>query len=233
MCSSDEDGYIPIKYIKEIENIQTVEQIEINSPNVVDKSDNNKRLSPFAQNYIPNRPTGMTSITIPCQNITVPKVTPYCGENYDKRHAWKDIQAKPQEYIETLTLQNENIKIIKDIPHDIPYILCLPLKTDRPTTTPPTPQVSNITESYIQQTTYYPTPQTPTETKQHTKSAYTTYHIPSTSERYIERIPCNDSKMKPHPHCSRTSNHAQEQIQEQLPEQKQGQNQEQKQEQEQ
>jgi len=43
-------------------------------------------------------------------------------------------------------------------------------------------------------TTYYPTPQRLTETKQHTKPAHTTYHIPIPSEQqYIEEVPFNNN----------------------------------------
>jgi len=131
-----------------------------------------KRLNPLVKNYIPNRPTAMTSITItkeespPSQetpvrqnknnntrtgmtlvivnynNSKTTEVTPatqYCGEHYDERHAWKDIQAEQQEYIEILPLQNENIHT-ENLPHNIQDIPCIP-KNNIPTTTPPIPQV--------------------------------------------------------------------------------------------
>jgi len=63
MCSGDENGYIPIKYFKEIKNIYTGEQIEIKNAIENNKTDNNTRLSPLAQSYIPVQLTGMTPIT--------------------------------------------------------------------------------------------------------------------------------------------------------------------------
>jgi len=64
LCSGDENWHIPITYFKEIRNIQTGEQIEIKSASCVDKVKMDKRLNPLLQNYIPNRPTAVTSLTI-------------------------------------------------------------------------------------------------------------------------------------------------------------------------
>jgi len=113
--------------------------------------------------------------------------TQYCGEYYDKKHAWKDILAEQKKYIELLTLQKENIMVSHDIP-DIP-------KTHIPTTTSPKSQVPRITKEYIQYTTYYPTRQKVTETKHHTKPAHTTYHIPATSKKHIKAVLCNKTKL--------------------------------------
>jgi len=127
VCSSNENGYISIKYFKEIKNIQTGEQIEIKSTNVIVKSDKNKHLSPIAQYYIPNQPTGMTLITIPSEKVQETKITPatqQCGEPYDPKRAWKDVQAEQAEYIDVLTRQNENIHTTKNIPQDIPHVPC-------------------------------------------------------------------------------------------------------------
>jgi len=64
MCSGNRSGNIPIKYLKEIKNIQTRKQNEIKSASVLDKIKLDKRLNPFVQNYIPNRPTAVTLLTI-------------------------------------------------------------------------------------------------------------------------------------------------------------------------
>jgi len=64
MCSRNESGYIPIKYFKEIKNIQTGEQIKIESNTAVGKINLDKRLIPLVQNYIPNRPTAVASLTV-------------------------------------------------------------------------------------------------------------------------------------------------------------------------
>jgi len=94
MCKGDEIGCLPIIYIKEIRNIQTGKQIEIKSDNIIDKTKHDKRLIPLVQNYVPNRATGMTPITIPSEQVQELKMTPvttYCEEHYDPEHAWKDI----------------------------------------------------------------------------------------------------------------------------------------------
>jgi len=59
MCSGDKNGCIPIKYFKEIRNIQKGEQVEFirHSPE--------KSLSPSAQNFVPIALTGI----IPTNNI--------------------------------------------------------------------------------------------------------------------------------------------------------------------
>jgi len=62
MCSGNGSGYIPIKYFKEIKNIQTAEQTEIMSASVIDKIKMDKRLNLLVQNYIPNGPTTVTSL---------------------------------------------------------------------------------------------------------------------------------------------------------------------------
>jgi len=64
MCSGDKKGCIPIKYFKEIRNIQTGEQIEIKINTTADKTKLDKRLNPLLQNYVPNRPTAVTTFTI-------------------------------------------------------------------------------------------------------------------------------------------------------------------------
>jgi len=137
----------------------------------------------------------MTPVTVDYSDNKEAEVMPttqYCGEHYDKKHAWKDILAEQQEYMELLTLQNEIINT-GIISHDIPNIPCIP-KTNIPLTTPPNSQGPKITKKYIQYTTYYPTPQKATETKQHTKPAHTTYHILIQSEQeYQEEVPSSNS----------------------------------------
>jgi len=76
MCSGNENGHIPITYFKEIRNIQTEEQIEIKCAIGVDKIKMNKRLNPLVQNYIPNRPTEVTSLLINDYQESQSPVTP-------------------------------------------------------------------------------------------------------------------------------------------------------------
>jgi len=54
----------------------------------------------------------------------VTPVTTYCGEYYNAKHAWKDLQAEEEEYRELLTLQEENITTTQNIPPSIPHIPC-------------------------------------------------------------------------------------------------------------
>jgi len=51
-CSGDENGYIPIKYFKEIKNIHTGEQVEFNR-HIPTNNTQDKSLSPLEQNFIP------------------------------------------------------------------------------------------------------------------------------------------------------------------------------------
>jgi len=64
MCASDTTSHIPTKYFKKMKNIQTGEQIEIKSPDIVDKSNIDTGLSPLAKDYVPMQLTGMTPVTI-------------------------------------------------------------------------------------------------------------------------------------------------------------------------
>jgi len=50
---------------------------------------------------------GMTPATVKESDNKEAEVTPttqYCGEYYEEKHAWKDILAEQQDYIELLTL---------------------------------------------------------------------------------------------------------------------------------
>jgi len=86
--------------------------------------------------------------------------------------------------------------------------------------------VPKITKEHIQYTTNYPTPQKSTETKQHTKPAHTTYHIPSTSEKNIESVTCNDNKTMTHTRYTTTLDKRQNKKQEHVTEQEQDREQE-------
>jgi len=101
----------------------------------------------------------MTLVTVGNSDNKRADVTPttqYCGEHYDEKHAWKNILAEQEEYIEILTLENEN-KETNNIPHEIPGIPCIP-ETLIPKTQPPTPQEPK-TAPLLQYTTCHPTPQ--------------------------------------------------------------------------
>jgi len=189
MCKGDENGCLPIIYFKEIRNIQTGEQIEVKSDNIIDKTKHDKRLNPLVQNYVPNRPTGMTPITIPSEQVQEPKrmpVTTYCVEHYDAEHAWKDIQAEQAEYIELLTVKNENFNIIQKsisgIPTHtrcIPNMPCIPTQAIISTNISPVQRESDGKNIYKQYTTYYQTHDFPVYKEQVTTSEHTTYHIPT------------------------------------------------------
>jgi len=205
------------------------EQIEIKSSDVMNKIKYDKRLNPLEQNYIPNIPTAVTSITVnefqnpqsPTTSVKYPKnngtrtgttprtvnyninkgpamtitvnhsnnkegevtsTTQYCGEQYDGEHAWKNILAEQEEYIEILTLeisQEKNNYIPLNLPN-VPFIR----ETIKTTTTPSTTQDPKTTQQ-LQYKAYHPRPQKLTENKHYTKRAHTTYNIPATSETNI------------------------------------------------
>jgi len=50
--------------------------MEIKSANIVDKPHHDGRLSPLVQNYVPNKLSGMTPITVQSEKSKVPKLTP-------------------------------------------------------------------------------------------------------------------------------------------------------------
>jgi len=133
---------------------------------------------PITIQYNTRQRPGMTAVTVnDNKNTEVTPTTQYCGEYYDENHAWKDILAEQEEYIELLTLQNV-ITETGIISRDIPSIPCIP-KTDIPITIPPSSQWPKENNEYMQYSTYYPTPQKATETKQHTRPTYSRYHIPN------------------------------------------------------
>jgi len=99
MCAGDENGCIPIKYFKEIKNIQTGEQVEFKEY-IPKKITQNKSLSPLAQNFIPVRteesePNNIKRRTNKDQPM-VPKQ--YCGQAYDNKPAWKDLELEFKDY---------------------------------------------------------------------------------------------------------------------------------------
>jgi len=92
----------------------------------------------LVQNDVPNKIAGRTHITVNCKKL--PKVTPvstYCGEYYDERYAWKNIQSKEAEYNELLTLHEEDNTTSQNIPKSIPKIPCHIMKETRIKTTKP------------------------------------------------------------------------------------------------
>jgi len=107
-------------------------------------------------------------------------VQTYCGEYYDAENAWKEVQAEQEEYMEYLTLQNENIDTIKNIPQNIPHI---PHHTTIPTSTSLATNDTKVIKSYTQDTTYY---QQPTQ-----KLPNLTYHIPLTYQTILNDASTN------------------------------------------
>jgi len=52
-------------------------------------------------------------------------VTTYCGEHYDARQAWKNLQAEEAEYLELLTLQDVS-SVVSSFFNDLPDLtFCL------------------------------------------------------------------------------------------------------------
>jgi len=100
MCAGDENRCIPIKYFKEIKNIQTGEQVKFER-HIPKKITQDKSLSPLAQNFIPVRmeesePNNIKR-TINKDEQMVPKQ--YCGQAYDDKHAWKDLELEFSDYL--------------------------------------------------------------------------------------------------------------------------------------
>jgi len=96
------------RYFKEIRNIYTGELVEINqhkSDNIVNSEGHgqDKSLSPFAQNFIPVGITEIrpTNVNIPPgqeRQIIQTNTAQYCGQEYDVKHAWKDLQLEREDY---------------------------------------------------------------------------------------------------------------------------------------
>jgi len=82
MCSGDENGYIPIKYFKEIKNIQTGEQIEFDKITPKQECKSNK-LSALAQGFVSNYRT-ITNLVINTDGSTTQDIPKYCGQAYNK-----------------------------------------------------------------------------------------------------------------------------------------------------
>jgi len=119
MCSGDVNGYIPIKYFKEIKNIHTGEQIEfnINTPKQDCKA---KSLSVLAQGFFPNSKTTPKDIietvkTTQTNSTTAQIATKYCGEAYNEIQSRKNIISEQREYNKSLPT-NTKINTVMDIP---------------------------------------------------------------------------------------------------------------------
>jgi len=100
MCSGDEKRCIPIKYFKQIKNIHTGEQAEFER-HIPTKKTHEKSLSPLALNFIPvqmekKKPNNIKG-PINKDEQMVPKQ--YCGQAYDDKHAWKDLELELNDYL--------------------------------------------------------------------------------------------------------------------------------------
>jgi len=62
MCPGDRNGYIPVKYFKEVKNIHTGEQIDFKTNNISAVTQMDNRLYPLVQYYTPTHVTGMTTV---------------------------------------------------------------------------------------------------------------------------------------------------------------------------
>jgi len=117
MSSGKEKGCIPIKYFKEIKNIHTKEQVKFRKHIPVDNKQD-KSLSLLAQKFIPVQLTGMLPTNINIQigrekqtKIAVPEL--YCGQEYDDKHVWNDLQFKHDEYYDNVSEQNKEINTLQ------------------------------------------------------------------------------------------------------------------------
>jgi len=114
MCSGNIDGYIPIKYFKEIKNIQTGEQIEFNK-NTPKPESKSKSLSALAQGFVPNQGTKLNVITETNKSTIQQDCTKYCGQAYNELQSSTNILAEQHEYKNSLTSMKTNINILHDI----------------------------------------------------------------------------------------------------------------------
>jgi len=113
MCSGDEKGCIRSKYFKEIKNIHTSEQIKFEK-HIPPKVTQEKNLSPLAQNFFPvQKEEGKPHIKKPIyeDEQTTPKQ--YCGQVYDDKHVWKDLEL---EFHDSLAEEKKKIDTLQNIP---------------------------------------------------------------------------------------------------------------------
>jgi len=99
MCAGDEKGCIRIKYFKKIKNIQTGEQVEFERQ-VPTKITKDKSLSPLAQNFIPVQmeESKTNNIKRPINRDEQMAPKQYCGQAYDDKQAWKDLELEFNDY---------------------------------------------------------------------------------------------------------------------------------------
>jgi len=117
MRSGDKKGCIPIKYFKKIKHIHTGEQVEFER-HIPTKNTQDKNLSPLAQNFLPVqveeiRPTSIKRPINKNEQILITEPEQYCGQAYDDKHAWKDLELEFNDY---LAEEKRNINTLQHIP---------------------------------------------------------------------------------------------------------------------
>jgi len=103
MCSGDMKECIPTKYFKEIKHKHTGEQVEFER-HIPTGNTQDKNLSPLAQNFIPVqvqeiKPTKNERPVNKDEQILLTEPEQYCGQAYDEKHVWKDLELKFNDYI--------------------------------------------------------------------------------------------------------------------------------------
>jgi len=212
MCSGDEKDSIPIKYFKEIRNIQTGEQIEIKLNTIADKTRLDKCLNPLVQNYVPNRPTAVTSLTTnnfqePLTSATSNRHHTVTSSQTTPKYTYKPKKCTKMILDPTNAAKHINMKYCGEHYDEVhawknilaeqkEYIELLTLEKDKEynkdvtQTQPNKPTNStNLKDNVLQHQAYYPTPQKATDTERHTKPAQTTHQPPQTHESTINGIP--------------------------------------------
>jgi len=99
MCAGDENGYIPVKYFKKIKNIQTGEQVEFKR-HLPKKFTQDKSLSPLAQSFVPVQmeESKTNNVKRPINKDEQMRPNQYCGQAYDEKHAWKNLELEFNDY---------------------------------------------------------------------------------------------------------------------------------------
>jgi len=170
MCAGDENGYIPVKYFKEIKNIQTGEQIEFERY-LPKKIIQEKSVCPLAQNIIPVQMEESKTINVKRHINKDDQTRPnqYCGQAYDKKHAWKDLELKSSDYLAEETRKINTLQNIPGIPQ--PTTNFAPYKRSLIKA----PDYNEVTRNID----YYPIIQTASWPQQGIK--HTTHQIPQTT----------------------------------------------------
>jgi len=108
------------KYFKEKKNIHTGKQVEFEK-HIPTNNTQDKSLSPLAQKFIPVQVTEImpTSINKPInkgEQILITEPEQYCGQEYDEKLAWKDLELEFNDYLARERGKINTLQYIPSIP---------------------------------------------------------------------------------------------------------------------